>query len=158
VTTMQHDRKKLQAHILGLSEAHDWATALLEWQFVHVEISDEPAHCPCGQEIREHCYIRNKRNGNETYVGNVCVNKFMAMDTGTLFDGLKRLVKNPRANANTEVIEYAQRHGYLHDKEYKFLMDTRRTRILSAAQASWKEKIRRRILLGIQVQKRGNRR
>ena len=152
---MDHDRKKLQAHILSLSEARDWATALLEWEFLIAEISSEPDRCPCGQEIYEHCYIRNKRNGKETYVGNVCVNKFMAMDTGTLFDGLKRLIKKADANANTEVINYAQERGYLHDKEYKFLMDTRRTRILSPAQKSWKEKISRRILLKIQVRKRG---
>jgi PHD/YefM family antitoxin component YafN of YafNO toxin-antitoxin module len=155
---MQHDRRKLQAHILELSEANDWATALLEWEFVHAEISDEPDHCPCGQEIREHCYIRNRRNDNETYVGNVCVNKFMAMNTGTLFDGLKRLMKKVDANANDAVIEYAQERGYLYDeKEYKFLMDTRRTRLLSPAQKSWKEKINRRILQKIQVRKRGSR-
>jgi hypothetical protein len=153
---MQHDRKKLQAHILLLSEANDWATALLEWQFVHAEISDEPDHCPCGQEILEHCYIRNKRNHNVTYVGNFCVKRFMAIDTGTLFEGLKRLIKNPRANANTEVINYAQERGFLHDKEYNFLMDTRRTRLLSERQLGWKEKISRRILQQIQVRKRGD--
>src|SRR3712207_7040305 len=48
-----------------------------EWDLVAVEISEEFDHCPCGQEIKEHCYIRNRQNGNSTYVGNVCINRFI---------------------------------------------------------------------------------
>ena len=47
-----------------------------------VEVSEEFDNCPCGQEIKEHCYIRNLLNGNKTYVGNVCINRFIGINTG----------------------------------------------------------------------------
>lgn len=157
---MEHNFERLRAHILSLSNARDWSTAKLEWEFVYAEISDEFGHCPCGQEIKEHCHLHNRRNGQTTWVGNVCVKRFVGIDTGTLFDGLKRLIADPAANANEAVIEYARKRGYLFtqldgtEHEYRFLMNTRHKRILSAKVRAWKEKIARRILLKIQVRKR----
>jgi hypothetical protein len=52
---------------------------------MHVEISDEPDHCQCGQQIFEHCYIRNRLTRSETYAGNVCINRFLT-DLGSRFD------------------------------------------------------------------------
>jgi hypothetical protein len=87
-------------------------------------------------------------------VGNVCVNQFIGIDTGTLFDGLKRIRDNPKANPNAAVINYAEERGFLYDKEPTFLRSTIRKRKLSLAQAAWKEKINRRILNQTVVQKR----
>ena len=101
---------------------------------VAVEISEEFDQCPCGQDIKEHCYIRNRLNGSETYVGNVCINRFIQIDTGNLFDGLKRIAKDLTANANNDLIEHAYRMGYLYgEKEYMFLKQTMRKRNLSTA-------------------------
>ncbi|ABE43491.1 hypothetical protein Bpro_1547 [Polaromonas sp. JS666] len=36
----------------------------------------------CGQEIKEHCYIRNSATGHNTYVRNVCIRRFLKIDTG----------------------------------------------------------------------------
>lgn len=108
---MSHSQQALEAHILELSQAKDFASARVEWVLEAVEISDEFDHCPCGQEIKEHCYLRNTVTGLRTYVGNVCVNRFLGMDTGTLFDGLKRLKADPGANANAAVIAYAEQQG-----------------------------------------------
>ena len=69
---------------------------------VSVEITKEFDHCPCGQKIKEHCYITNRITGESTYVGNVCINRFIGIDTGNLFDGLKRIAKDPSANANLQ--------------------------------------------------------
>jgi hypothetical protein len=111
--------------------------------------------CPCGQDIKEHCYIRNRLNGNQTYVGNVCINRFIQIDTGNLFDGLKRIAKDLTANANSDLIEHAYRMGYLFgEKEYTFLKQTMRKRNLSAAQIAWKSKINRRIVAQTVVRKR----
>lgn len=145
---------KLQAHILPLSAAKNFEAARSEWVLEHVEVSDDFDQCPCGQEIKEHCYIRNKVTGNKTYVGNVCVNRFLGIDTGTLFEGLKRLKQDPHANANHAVIDYAEERGYVYDKEPAFLRDTVRARKLSAAQKDWKAKINRRILAQTVVQRR----
>lgn len=143
---MTHNFERLQAHILPLSAAPTFDIARTEWVLEHVEVSEEVDHCPCGQEIKEHCYIHNKVTGRRTYVGNVCVNRFLGIDTGTLFDGLKRIKADPQANANLAVIEYAETRGYLYDKEPAFLRGTLLKRKLSPGQTAWKEKINRRIL------------
>ena len=81
-----------------------------------------------------------------------CVNKFMGIDTGNVFDGLRRIKNDIYANANEDLIEYAYSQGYLYgDKEYDFLMSTKRKRKLSEPQLEWKRKINRRILKGIVV-------
>jgi hypothetical protein len=153
-----HNFEHLKAHILPLSVSNDFETARQEWQLEAVEISDEWDQCPCGQDIKEHCYIRNRLNGNSTYVGNVCINKFIKIDTGSLFDGLKRIANDETANANHDLIEYAHRMGYLFgENEYRFLHHTALKRNLSPAQISWKRKINRRILSKTVVQKRTSR-
>jgi hypothetical protein len=154
---MEHNFERLKAHILPLSESDYFDAARLEWDLVAVEISQEMDNCPCGQEIKEHCYIQNRITGNKTYVGNVCINRFMGIDTGSLFDGLKRIAKDDAANANEAVIKYANERGFLFDKEYGFLMDTRLKKKPSRKQIDWKRKINRRIINQIVVQKRTQR-
>lgn len=153
-----HNFERLRTHILPLSVAPDFDTARQEWQLVAVEISEEWDHCPCGQEIKEHCYIRNRRNGNTTYVGNVCINRFIQIDTGNLFEGLRRIAQDEYANANNDLIEHAYRMGYLYgEKEYRFLKQTVRSRTLSQAQLAWKRKINRRIVAQTIVRRRTER-
>ena len=146
--------ERLKAHILPLSVSQNFHSARAEWDLMFVEISDEPDHCPCGQQIFEHCYIRNRLTGRETYVGNVCINRFLGIDTGNLFDGLKRIREDPSANANESVIEYAQKNGFLFEREYRFLHDTKLKRKPSGSQLNWKIKINRRILSRTVVHRR----
>jgi hypothetical protein len=89
-----HNFERLKAYILPLSVSKRFDLARTEWSLIAAEISEEFDQCPCGQDIKEHCYIRNRLNGNETYVGNVCINRFIQIDTGNLFDGLKRIAKD----------------------------------------------------------------
>lgn len=141
-----HNYGQLSAHILPLSVSQDFNIARTEWELVGVEVSEEFDNCPCGQAIKEHCFIRNRLTLRATYVGNVCINRFMQIETGNLFDGLKRIAKNDTANANHDLIEHAYRMGYLYSvKEYTFLKQIARKRNLSPAQIAWKQKINRRI-------------
>lgn len=150
-----HNFERLKAHILPLSLSQAFDVARTEWALVDVQISEEFDWCPCGQEIKEHCYIRNRLTGKETYVGNVCINRFIQIDTGNLFEGLKRIAKDLSANANDDLIEHAYRMGYLYDvKEYNFLKQTVRKRNLSTAQIAWKTKINRRIIARTVVRRR----
>lgn len=151
---MTHNFERLKAHILPLSQAPTFEAARSEWVLDSIEVSDEFDSCPCGQDIKEHCYLRNTVTGHQTYVGNVCVNRFIGIDTGTLFDGLRRIKENPAANPNLAVIAYAESKGFLFDKEPQFLRSTVRKRTLSSAQKAWKEKINRRILNGTVVKRR----
>jgi len=153
---MEHNFEQLKAHILPLSVAQDFKAARQEWKLIGVEISEEFDNCPCGNEIKEHCYIQNSLNGNATYVGNVCINRFIGIDTGNLFDGLKRIAADDKANANLDLIVHAFKLGYIFDGEYKFLMDTRLKRKLSPKQMAWKQKINQRILNKTVVRRRSS--
>ena len=66
--------------------------------------------------IKELCYIKNQLNDNETYVGNICVNQFIGIDTGNLFAGLKRIAKDDQANANAKEYhkEFIQAYDSFH--------------------------------------------
>jgi len=101
----------------------------------------------------EHCEIANRVTGNQTFVGNVCINRFLNLDTATLFGGLKRIRKDASANANERLIAYAESKGFLFENEAAFLRSTARKRGLSEKQLAWKEKISRRILEQIVVRK-----
>ena len=153
-----HNFERLKAHILSLSVGQTFDIARTEWSLKAIELSDEWDQCPCGQDIKEHCYIHNRYSGANTYVGNVCINRFIQIETGNLFEGLRRIREDVRANANADLIEHAWRMGYLFDvKEYSFLKQTVRKRHLSEKQLAWKEKINRRILAATVVQKRTTR-
>ncbi|WP_238081679.1 hypothetical protein [Pseudescherichia vulneris] len=149
-----HNFEKLKEHILSLSVSDDFDVARKEWSLHSIEISEEIDNCPCGQEIKEHCYIENSRNGNKTYVGNLCINRFLEISVGTLFDGLKRIKNDIYANPNQALIDYANRKGYLFEKEYEFLVSTIKKRKLTDRQKAWKEKINNRILKEIVVKNR----
>lgn len=142
----EHNFERLKAHILPLSNATVWSDAKNEWRLVGIEMQEDWDNCPCGKEIKELCYIQNKINGNKTYVGNFCINKFIGIDTGNLFDGLRRLIEDETANANEDLIIHSYQLGYIFEEEYQFLMQTRKKRILSSKQLEWKKKINRRII------------
>ncbi len=143
---MSHNFENLKAHVLPLSESPVFHVAKTEWKLVGVKLYDDWYKCPCGKEIKELCFIENQRNGNSTYVGNICVNQFVGIETGNLFAGLKRIAIDETANANQDLIDHAFRFGYIFENEYRFLMETRRKRSLSAKQIDWKIKINRRII------------
>lgn len=155
---MSHNLEMLKAHILPMSVSQSFNIARTEWELVAVEVTEELDQCPCGQDIKEHCFIQNRLTGAQTYVGNVCINRFMEISTGNLFAGLKRIAKNNEANANDDVIEYAFKNGYLfNEKEYDFLKRTKNKRNLSDKQIDWKRKINRRIINHTVVSKRTKR-
>lgn len=143
----------LKKHILPLSdEKFDFNIAKTEWILDH--IYKTPGKCPCSQRIVDHCFIRNLNNGNMTFVGNICVQRFMAIDARKLFAGLKKIENNPNAKPNRDLIEYANQKGYLYgDHEYRFLKDIQKWKILSERQGGWLSKINRRIINGIVVKK-----
>jgi len=142
----EHNFERLREHIVPLSQSDDFYSAKNEWKLVGVEINDDFDECPCGQQIKELCYLENQLNGNRTYVGNVCVNRFIGIETGNLFSGLKRIARDDQANANEDLIINAYKLGYIFENEYKFLMDTKNKRKLSDKQLAWKQKINRRII------------
>jgi len=143
---MSSNFENLKEYIISLSKSENFIDAKKEWKLIGIELSDEQEQCPCGQHIREVCYIENQINGNSTHVGNVCINQFIGIPTGNLFDGLKKIAKDIDSNANEDLIVHAYELGYIFENEYHFLMDTKNKRKLSVKQLAWKNKINRRIL------------
>lgn len=137
---MEHNFKNLQAHILPLSESHDWNEAKHEWTLDHVEVlgaseSAWPEACPCGHfPIRELCWIRNSKNANLTFVGNVCVRRFMGMPADTVADGFRRIMESAENALNAAGVEFAHSQGWISDWAKRFCLDTCRKRKLSARQ------------------------
>jgi len=151
---MNHNLENHIEHIVPLSKAESFNAAKAEWKLIGIEIVEEFDKCPCGQDIKELCYIENQVNQNQTYVGNICINRFLEIQTGNLFVGLKRIAKDDTANANADLIIHAYKLGYIFEKEYGFLMDTRNKRKLSEKQLAWKQKINRRIIEQTVVRRR----
>jgi len=149
-----HNFQKLKEKILPLSQAKSFYKAKLEWKLTSVHIENNWSHCPCGQKIKELCYITNVKNKNKIYVGNVCINNFMEIDTGNIFDGLRKIIKNINANPNKDLINYANKKGFLYgENEYKFLISLKGKSKLSDKQKSWRKKINRRIINETKVKK-----
>ncbi|MEJ5174583.1 hypothetical protein [Erwinia sp. MYb416] len=138
--------EKLKGHILSLSESDDFEVAKREWVLNSIEISEKEAYCPCGQKIKEHCFITNKLNNNATCVGSICMHKFLEIPTRTLFLGLRKIKKNTSSNANLSLIEYAKEKGFIYNNEYVFLVSTINKKNLSGRQLNWKVRINTRIL------------
>jgi hypothetical protein len=143
---MSSNFAKLKAHIISLSNSNRFHLAKNEWVLKDFELNEEWDKCPCGKDIKELCHLENQLNGNTTYVGNVCVKQFLEIDTGNIFSGLRRINKDIDANANRDLIVHAYECGYIYEKEYQFLMETRLKRNLSEKQIAWKKKINLRIL------------
>lgn len=143
---MEHNFERLKDAILPLSSAADFESARQEWRLIGVAMHDEFTRCPCGQPIKERCMVKNDKTGKTAVVGNVCVGRFMGIETGALFAGLKRIQDNNEANANMDVINHALQLGYIYEKEHAFLLQTMRKRKLSDKQLGWKRKINLRIL------------
>lgn len=145
--------QKLKEHILSISTNKvDFNEAKKEWILDYIVVTKEFGKCPCGQSIKEHCHLKNKHNEKTTFVGNVCVYRFIELKTRPIFDGLRRVRNKITAKPNPALIEYAQQRGFLYgDHEYDFLQNIKRKRSLSDKQEHWLTKINRRIVEEIVV-------
>lgn len=150
---MSHYLRNLSRHIIGLSEASTWGVAKLEWELDHVEnvfdTDDEAEHeeCPCGHyPISELCWIRNTKNGNETFVGNVCVKKFMGMQAGTVAAGFRRVLANRQKALNEAATLFAFDKGWINEWERDFCLDTKNKRKLTGRQLAKREQINDKVL------------
>lgn len=137
----------LKNHILPLSLSQDYTTAKKEWILIDIEYSEELDSCPCGQKIKEKCYIQNNITQNITYVGNKCINKFLGIETGKSFNSLKQIIKNIDKKPNEDLIKWAYKLGYIDDRDKKFLSDIKNSKKkLSDPQIKWLEDINCRII------------
>lgn len=120
-----HNFEQLRAHILSLSEAKEWEIAKKEWSLLTIHESDEQETCPCGHfPIREICCIRNHVTKQATEVGNICVKRFLGLNSHRIFAAIKRIRRDSSKSLNPDAIAYFKMKDLLTSWEYGFLQDT----------------------------------
>jgi hypothetical protein len=138
---------KLSAEIVARSQSVAWDHAKREWSLVNVYEAEEPKTCLCGHTpIVEICVLHNSVNGNHAEVGNCCVKKFMCIASHRIFDGIKRVRRDPAAALNEAAIDHASARGWITKWEENFLLDTKRKRVLSHKQAATRVLINQKVL------------
>ncbi len=141
---------KLIREIILLSVADTWEFAKSEWELSEIYFSDGPETCLCGKNpIIELCEIRNKKNQQIAIVGNCCVNKFIGLPSGKIFQAVKRIRKDREKSLNSETIDLAYSKNWINDWEYKFYIDTIRKRLLTENQGLKRRQINEKILFKI---------
>lgn len=137
----------LKEELLKLSEATRWNAAKLEWAIDEIYWEDTPDTCLCGKfPIKELCFLRNVRNGHRALVGNVCVKRFLGLQSGSLFDGIKRISEDPEKALNAAAVDHAFSKGWINDWEFGFCTDTVRKRKLSFSQMQKRIQINNKVL------------
>ncbi len=137
---MSHNFENLKAHIVSMSVAKTWDAARLEWVVDDFELPGYRAVCPCEHDpIFEKCHLRNVKNGACTYVGNVCVKRFVP-GASKLLGAVGRVIR-ARGRANEALTRFARSKGWINRWELSFLLDTMRRRRLTDRQAAKRREI-----------------
>lgn len=142
-------QERLEAHIVSLSDSDNWHDARSEWDLYEIYKSDSLEECPCGTPIREICVLLNHKNGNQTEVGNVCVNKFLKLPSVKLFQSVRYVLEHAGGSFSEELLEYAHNKRMINDWELNFYQDIRKKRSLSGKQKQKKLQINEKILARI---------
>src|SRR5262249_40690092 len=120
-----------------------------EWSLSHVYFAgpDEPGSCLCSHyPIIEHCVLHNRENGNTAVVGNVCVTRFLGINSEAVFAGLRRVTRDVKAGMSGGAVEYAYSKGWINDWERRFYLDTLRKRQLSPKQRAKRAQVNGKVL------------
>ena len=141
------NRFQLFDAIVARSVADNWEEAKREWDLVEIYREDEPLTCLCGHTpIIEICILRNRLNASSAIVGNVCVNRFLGIESEQIFAGLRRIQNEPAKGLNAPATLYAFEKGWISNWEKDFSLDTNKKRKLSDRQEEKRREINRRVL------------
>jgi hypothetical protein len=112
VTGGGHNEAKFKAAILALSNATEWDDAKAEWylHFVYEDPNDRACECE-HSPIHQICVIRNRKNANETEVGNVCVRRFLRLVSSRIFAVIRRLRGDINKSLNPAALELFRERG-----------------------------------------------
>ena len=143
----QHKFRTLSREIIALSQANNWDEARLEWKVDRIEIADDPHTCLCTHwPILELCFLSNDVTGNRTMVGNVCVKKFLGLDSDAMFAAVRRIAGDITRAMNPDLIVHAYSNGWINDWEKQFYLNTWRKRALSYRVSLSRVAINRKVL------------
>jgi hypothetical protein len=143
-----HNFDKFTKAILALSNSKIWLDAKPEWELhiVYNDLSDRS--CECGhQPIHQICVIRNRENGQEAEVGNVCVHNFMQLASRRIFSVLKRVRAEITKSLNPAALDLFSRRGVISSGELADYLEYWRKRTnMTLAQRNQKIAINKRVL------------
>ena len=142
---------KLANEILSLSVSQIWDEAKYEWQLSYIYFTDYPDNCLCGHEINECCVLINILNKKKCLVGNVCVNKFLGIESEKIFNAVKMVKKDLTKSLNSDAIQYSYNQNWINDWEKEFYFNTIRKRKISEKQAYKRKLINSKIIYNISV-------
>lgn len=143
----QNNQFRLIEAIFAQSVAKTWDEAKLESELKGIHREEEPRTCLCGHTpIIEICVLRNRSNGHSAVVGNVCVTKFLGLESERIFSSLRRVARDQAKALSAEAIQYAFDQRWISDWEHKFCLNTRSKRKLSAKQAVIRAEINHRVV------------
>ena len=113
-----HNEAKFKSAILSLSIATEWDEAKAEWElfFVYDDPSDRSCECE-HSPIHQICVIRNRKNGNKTEVGNVCVRRFLRLFSNRVFSVIKRVRNDISKSLNPAALELFRERGVISSTE-----------------------------------------
>ena len=140
--------------ITAKSVAQSWDEAKREWDLMEIYFCEEgfAETCICGHyPIKECCVLDNKLNRNTVIVGNVCVKRFIGINTPLIFDAVKRVAADRGKALNYEALEYMYKKGWVNEWEFKFYQDTWRKRVLTSKQLTTRKNINTKVLVKIFV-------
>ena len=113
-----HNFEKFVAAILKLSNSQEWVEAKPEWELHAVYNDPSERSCECGhQPINQICIIKNRDNGNEAEVGNVCVHNFMQLASRRIFAVLKRVRAEMTKSLNPASLDLFVKRGAISASE-----------------------------------------
>lgn len=143
-----HNFEKFTAAILALSRSKVWLDAKPEWELHAVYNDGSDRACECGhQPIHQICVIKNRENGNEAEVGNVCVHNFMQLASRRVFAVLRRLKAEITKSLNPAALELFARRGVIsHGEMDDYLEYWRKRTNMTDEQRRQKADINQRIL------------
>jgi hypothetical protein len=143
-----HNFDKFTTAILARSNSKVWLEAKPEWELHSVYNDGSDRACECGhQPIHQICVIKNRENGNETEVGNVCVHNFMQLASRRIFAVLKRLRIDTVKSLNPASLELFCRRGVITTDELDdYLKYWRKRKNMTDRQRHQKVDINNRVL------------
>jgi len=135
-TTITHWH--LPEELFKLSQNQTWKEASKEWDLTTIEMlspGEESEACLCGHEIREICHISNSTTRKTAIVGNHCIWKFPKVhplaSAPKIIQATHRLMKDPTASANKDLIQLAFSRSVFTQSEATFYLQIWRKRVLT---------------------------
>ncbi|AEP10303.1 conserved hypothetical protein [Micavibrio aeruginosavorus ARL-13] len=79
-------------------------------------------------------------------MGNICVKKFMGLDSDKIFQSVKRIKKDVTKSLSAEALQYAFQKNWIFLKDRDFYISIMKKRLLTEKQLKWKKDINLRVL------------